>query len=119
METKFEAFLGRLETADNKAVIEAIRQGFQAITEGYGDLREAPVQANDNFSYMAAQTASSIGNDVLNFLGQSAEQRNHMFTVDDEPELDDFDTSPFNQYSEPSVIVDEMEENLGLIAGEF
>ena len=45
MKAKFEAFLSLLETANNKPTIDTIRKGFNAITEGYGDLREAPVQA--------------------------------------------------------------------------
>jgi hypothetical protein len=119
MNTKFEAFLSRLETKNNKTLIEAIRKGFKAITEGYGDLREAPVQAIDMFNQQAAMTASSMGNNVLNFLNYSAEQRINMFTVDEEPELDWMTTSPFNQYVEKVPEYDEIENDLGLTAGEL
>ena len=119
MKAKFEAFLSRLETANNKPTIDTIRKGFNAITEGYGDLREAPVQAIDQFNHMAASTASSMGNNVLNFLNHSADQRKHMFSVDEEPELDNYYTSEFNQYEEEFLERDEIETDLGLIAGEF
>lgn len=119
MKAKFEAFLSRLETESNSTLIETIRKGFQAVTEGYGDLREAPVQAIDTFNQMAAMTASSIGNNVLNFLNTSRDLNKHKFTVDEEPELDNYLTSEFNQYSEEIPEIDEFEENLGIAATKF
>lgn len=114
MNTKFDAFLSRLETDNNKTLIEAIRKGFKAITEGYSDLREAPVQAIDVFNQRAAMRASSMGNNVLNFLNSSADERAHMFTVDEEAELDGFPTSEFNQYVEEVPEYDEIENDLGI-----
>lgn len=119
MDKKFDAFLSRLETKDNKPIIETIRKGFKAVTEGYGDLREAPVQAIDTFNYHAAMTAASLGNNVLNFLNHSEEQRKGMFTVDEEPELDGNFTSPFNQYVEEIPEHDEIAEDLGFSAAEL
>lgn len=119
METKFEAFLSRLETESNKTLMETIRKGLKAITEGYGDLREEPVQVIDVFNQKAAMAASSMGNNVINFLNQSAESRKGMFTVDEEPELDGNITSPFNQYLEEFSERDEIEEDLGITAGEL
>ena len=113
MNDKFDAFLSRLETDNNKALIETIRKGFNAITEGYGDLRETPVQAIDMFNQRAAMKASSIGNNVLNFLNQSTAENAHRFTEDDESELDMFPTSEFNQYVEEVPEYDEIENDLG------
>ena len=114
MKTKFETFLSRLETDSNRSLIETIRKGLNAITEGYGDLRETPVQAIDMFNQRAAMKASSIGNNVLNFLNNSAAENAHRFTEDDEPELDGFSTSEFNQYVEEVPEYDEIENDLGL-----
>jgi len=119
MKAKFDVFLGRLETETNKPLIEAIREGFNAITEGYADVREERVSAMDNFNQMASMTASSLGNNVLNFLDSSSQKFAHLYTVDEEPELDYRATSEFNQYHAPIVIKDEIEEDLGLTADDL
>lgn len=121
MQNKFENFLNRLKTDDNKVLIETIEKGFKAITENYGDFiirvdrfrEEQKVPALDTFNDMAAMTAHSMGNEVLNFLKNSRERYNHLYTVDDEPELDYNPTSEFNQYVAPHQR-NEIEDSLGL-----
>jgi len=118
MKSKFEKFLVQLKTKDNKGLLETIEKGFKAIHESYADVREERVDALSQFNEMATMTAQSMGNGVLSFLRNSAEGYNHLYTVDDEPELDNIPTSEFRQYSPPKVR-DEMEDNLGLTAGDL
>ena len=119
MKAKFESFLSQLETVENKSTIDTIRKGFEAVTEGYGDLREATVPAIDSFNQMATNAANNMGNSVLNFLDNSSAQREHMFSIDEEPELDGNPTSVFNQYEEFEPERDEIEDDLGLTAGQY
>ena len=119
MKAKFESFLSRLETTENKPLLETIQKGFKAITESYADLREEMPAAIDQFNTMANAKAMSMGNTVLNFLHNSSQQYNHLYSEDTEPELDQNFTSEFNQYVEPPKPKDELETDLGLTAEEL
>ena len=116
---KFEEFLNRLKTDRNKSLIETIQKGFQAINESYADVREEKVSALVQFNEHAAMTASAMGNSVLNFLQRSSEGYSHLYKEDTEPELDGNPTSEFNQYRVPIKPRDEIEDSLGLTAGEL
>ena len=96
MEHLLESFLDKLSSEDT-TLMETIKNGFHCIFEGYADVRdiEAP-DALTQFNRMAANTAMNMGNPILSFLQNSAMSRANLFSYDDEPELDDFDTSDFN-----------------------
>jgi hypothetical protein len=119
MISKFESFLDRLKTEDNKVLIETITSGFKTIVESYADLREERVSALDEFNDMSIMAAQMIGNPSLSFLQNSKMQYEHLYKEDDEPELDMMPTSTFNQYIEPEVKKDEIQEDLGLTAGDL
>lgn len=116
MKHLLESFLNKLDNNDPK-LMEAIHNGFHAIFEGYADVRdpERP-DALSMFNQQAANLALSQGNPVLQFLQNSAASRANMFTYDDEPELDDFDTSDFNPVQNRRHVPRPEESNLGLTA---
>lgn len=118
----FESFLNQLKTIDNKVLIETIEKGFNTIIESYADVREEKVNPLSEFNQMASNTAHLMGNDVLNFLQQSSERNAHLFSVDENPELDTIPTSEYRQFSDPDVVLkpkDEIEDDLGLTAGDL
>ena len=119
MKPKFEAFLSRLETESNAPLIETIRQGYKAVTEGYADVVEETVSAIDTFNQIGAMASAGMGNNVMNFLQNSASNLSSLYTEDEEPELDYVPTSTFNQYEEPFIPRDEITEDLGLTAADL
>jgi hypothetical protein len=93
MKHLLESFLEKLNSDDEK-LMEAVKDGFHTIFEGYADVREPErLDALTMFNQQAANMALNQGNPVLQFLQNSAATRQGMFTIDDEPELDNFDTS--------------------------
>ena len=122
MKPKFEAFLSRLETETNAPLIETIRQGYKAVTEGYADVVEDVVSPIDNFNRMGAMASANMGNNVMNFLQGSSDYLSHLYTKEDEePELDRI-TSNFDQHYEPMEEIiprDEITEDLGLTASDL
>jgi hypothetical protein len=119
METKFLAFLSRLESENNRPLIQTIQKGFKAITESYADVRDIRQSALDMFNEQAAMTAQMIGNDVLTFLQNSSTRYSHLYSKEEKSELDTNPTSQFNQYVEPIEKQDELEEHMGLTAEEL
>jgi hypothetical protein len=114
MKAKFESFLSRLETEKNISLIETIREGYKVVTESYADVVEETVSAIDSFNNMGAMASANIGNNVMNFLQNSSSKLSDLYTVDEEPELDNMPTSYFNQYEEEIIPKDEITEDLGL-----
>jgi hypothetical protein len=118
MNNKFNQFLDKLETKQNKSLIESIRQGYSVIFEGYADVRDIEsVDAITKFSRQAAFNSSMEGNNILTFLQNSSEKLSNLYTYDDEEHLDGNPTSSFNQYEAP--IQKSFEENLGLTAADL
>jgi hypothetical protein len=114
MKAKFEAFLSRLETEKNAPLMETIREGYKAVTESYADVVEETVSAVDTFNNMGAMASANMGNNVMNFLRNSANTLDNLYTIDEEPELDNMPTSHFNQFEEEIIPKDEITEDLGL-----
>jgi hypothetical protein len=120
MEAKFKQFIDKLETTDNKLLIEAIQSGFNAIFEGYADVRDVETEdALTMFNRQAANVAMGHGNPVLQFLQNSAEKTSQMYTFDDEDELDDYDTIDYRDYISSPETSDALANNLGLSASDL
>lgn len=116
MKAKFENFLKQLKTDENTPLIETIEKGFNAIQEGYADVREEKVDTLATFNQQASMLALSMGNPVLNFLQNSAESYDHLYTEEEPSELDFNPTSTF--YQDQKVEKDEIEDSLGLTASD-
>lgn len=103
MKREFNKFISKLETEENKAVLEAVQKGFNAIFEGYADVRDIETEdALTMFNRQAANVAMGQGNPVLQFLQNSAAKNAQMYTFDDESELDGRDTIDYRDYITPS-----------------
>lgn len=103
MKAEFKKFIDKLETAENKTVLEAVQKGFDAIFEGYADVRDIETEdALTMFNRQAANVAMGHGNPVLQFLQNSAAKNAQMYTFDDETELDGRDTIDYREYLEPT-----------------
>lgn len=117
MKAEFKKFIKRLETDENKSVLEAVQKGFDAIFEGYADVRDIEREdALTMFNRQAANVAMGQGNPVLQFLQNSAERNHSMYTFDDEHDLDNRDTIDYREYLTPTQDVVKPEDNFGLTA---
>lgn len=97
MNSKFHDFLNNVKTDENKAVIEAITQGYKCLCEGYADVRNYgdSVDAVTQFNRQVAYNSSIAGNDILAFLTRSGEEMQGLFTEDPNPELDRYTTTMY------------------------
>jgi len=120
MEAKFKSFIEKLETSNNKSVLEAVQSGYLAIFEGYADVRDVEHEdALVMFNRQAANVALGQGNPVLQFLQNSAEQTSQMYSFDDETELDDNDTIDYREYIIPTPDKVSYADSLGLTASDL
>jgi hypothetical protein len=108
---------------NNKELIEAIQLGMSYIFESYADVIDYDrIDSLTQFNRNAAMYASSMGNNILSFLQNSGEQLADRYSIDDEPELDGYDT--INNYSMDGEYVfnkpiKNTEKNLGLTADDL
>ena len=118
MKAEFKKFIEKLVTNNNKSVLEAVEDGFEAIFEGYADVRDIEHEdALTMFNRQAAQTAMGHGNHVLQFLHNSAERNQQMYTLeDDDIELDYRDTIDYREYLAPTPETVRYEDDFGLTA---
>jgi hypothetical protein len=132
MEQELKQFLESLASNENAPVMETVMKGYKCIFEGYADVvDEVSFDATTRFNQMAAYNSSLDGNNILSFLQRSSEQLNPRYSVDEEPELDNFGTSDImgNPYQSTQIDLDSQvdvghmtmdsrsfENNLGLTA---
>jgi len=120
MKTEFKNFIEKLETDDNKSVLEAVEKGFNIIFEGYADVRDIEQEdALTMFNRQAANTALNQGNPVLQFLQNSAEKISQMYVEDDEHELDNRDTIDYRDYVVNTPEKTSYADSLGLTASDL
>lgn len=120
MKAEFKKFIQKLQTDDNKSVLEAVEKGFDVIFEGYADVRDIEREdALTMFNKQAAQVAMGQGNPVLQFLQNSAERNHQMYTFDEEPELDGRDTIDYREYLTPLPEKRTFEDEFGLTASDL
>lgn len=95
----FREFLNSIKSEENDALLECIDKGFCVLMEGfYPD--DSPISYErestiDKFNTMAQNLAMTMGSDVLARVNSANRNRQKIFTVDKEPELDDNPTSEF------------------------
>lgn len=117
MKAEFKKFIEKLESDNNKSVLEAVEKGFEAIFEGYADVRDIEHEdALTMFNRQAANVAMGQGNPVLQFLQNSATRNQEMYTFDDESELDNRDTIDYREYLTPIPEKTRHEDDFGLTA---
>ena len=92
-------FLTNLESEDNHSLIEAIREGYECIFEGYADVVDVNyVDPVSRMNRQAAYDNSLNGNNALSILQRSSEILNNDFYSrfpDNEPELDVYTTTVY------------------------
>lgn len=126
METHLKDFLRTLYRDECSSLMDSVFKAYYCIFEGYADVRdEHIVDTTTLFNQRAAYNASLQGNNILSFLQRSSEQLLNKYTIDDELELDEYDTTHITSgnYGEERDIpasyynnIDVFEDNLGLSA---
>ena len=96
---KMHTFLSKLKDDDNKLLVEAIIDGYNAIFEGYADVADIDrTDAITRFSRGVAYDSLMSGMPTLNFLNNSSDiLNNHYYSKypDAEPELDVYMTTSY------------------------
>ena len=110
---KMHTFLSKLKDNDNKLLVEAILDGYNAIFEGYADVADVnTMDAVTRFSRSTAYDSMINGMPTLNFLNNSSDiLNNHYYSKypDTEPELDVYTTTSYMS-DEDMRIIDPMAE---------
>lgn len=96
---KMHTFLSNLKDDDNKLLVEAILDGYNAIFEGYADVADFDrTDAVTRFSRSTAYDSLMGGMPTLNFLNNSSEILNNQYYSkypDVDPELDVYTTTSY------------------------
>ena len=97
---QYKSFLHMLKRDDNTNLVECIEEGYNAIFEGYCDVRPDPSERQEDtvsrFNRNAARSQAQIGSFTLSKLVEFADNSKKInWTFDDESDLDNNSTSPF------------------------
>lgn len=102
-----------------KAIHESVDNGFNAIFEGYADVRDIEGVVFDAFD--KAQRFAAQQSPAMDLILHSQKKLEDMYTEDSDSPLDNRPTSPFNQYVEYTYNDrgDAIEDSLGLTAADL
>jgi hypothetical protein len=102
-----------------KAIHESVDNGFNAIFEGYADVRDIEGVVFDAFD--KAQRFAAQQSPAMDLILRSQKKLEDMYTEDSDSPLDNRPTSPFNQYVEYTYNDrgDAIEDSLGLTAADL
>lgn len=125
------SFLNKFNDSIDSSLLESLQKGYNCIFEGYGDVvAEEHEDALSTFNYNATYNNGFGVNPVMAFLNNSSNEINKIYSVDEEPELDNIpthgneiiqtmDTSVSNDSSMPTDFDDDIHERLDLTVAEL